>query len=64
MSTAQQIRPQMSQAFLKELGESAIEAAKRKVKVQIDPNKAREAIGLEPDKSGAAKPVGKPGLAK
>lgn len=64
--TAEQIRPQMSQAFLKEISESAVGAARRKVKIQVEPDRAREAIGLEPlnEKGGAAKPVGKSGLAK
>jgi peptidyl-prolyl cis-trans isomerase D len=64
--TAEQIRPQMTQAYLKELGEAAITSGRRKVKVVVDANKARAAIGLEPidQKAGAAKPAGKPGLAK
>jgi peptidyl-prolyl cis-trans isomerase D len=64
--TAEQIRPQMSQAYVKEMGEAAVGAARRKVKVVMDANKARAAIGLEPltEKAGAAKPAGKPGLAK
>jgi len=68
--TAEQIRPQMSQAFYRELSEAAITAARRKVKVTMDANKARQAIGLEPldEKGGAAKPgakpAGKPALAK
>ena len=43
---------------------------RRKVKVTMDANKARQAIGLEPldEKGGAAKPgakpAGKPALAK
>ena len=73
---AEDLRPQMSQAFVRELGESANAAARRKVKVVIDANRAREAIGLEPidpksvDGKGPGKsarsggPAGKPGLAK
>jgi len=68
---AEQIRPQMNQAFFKEMGEAAELSARRKVKVQIDDNRAREAIGLEPVNPKAAgtvipagKPAGKPGLAK
>jgi peptidyl-prolyl cis-trans isomerase D len=63
--TAEQIRPQMSQAFYREIGEAAEMAARQKVKLTIDENKAREAIGLEPlDKAAAGKPAGKAGLAK
>jgi peptidyl-prolyl cis-trans isomerase D len=69
---AEQIRPQMSQAFFNEMAETAELAARRKVKMQIDENRAREAIGLEPINpktpggapGGAGKPAGKPGLAK
>jgi len=62
---AEQIRPQMSQAFFRELGDSAHVYARQKVKVTIDGNRAREAIGLEPiDPKAAAKSAGKPGLAK
>jgi len=66
-ATAEQIRPQMTQTFYKELGEAAVTAARRKVKVVIDANKARAAIGLEPidEKAGGAKPApGKKALAK
>ena len=61
------IRPQMSVGFFRELGETAKTASRQKIKVTIDANKAREAIGLEPldiKDAGAAKPAGKPGLAK
>jgi peptidyl-prolyl cis-trans isomerase D len=62
---AERIRPQMSAAYLKEIGESAQVAARRKVKLTIDADRARRAIGLEPIdvKAGGAK-AGKPGLAK
>jgi peptidyl-prolyl cis-trans isomerase D len=62
-----QIRPQMSVAFFREIGETAKLAARQKVKVTIDANNAREAIGLEPldaKTAPAGKPAGKPGLAK
>jgi peptidyl-prolyl cis-trans isomerase D len=62
-----QIRPQMSVAFFREIGETAKLAARQKVKVTIDANNAREAIGLEPLDAKTApvgKPAGKPGLAK
>jgi peptidyl-prolyl cis-trans isomerase D len=62
---AEQIRPQMTTGFYRELGESAHIAARQKVKVTIDANRAREAIGLEPlDSKAAAKPAGKAALAK
>ncbi|MFL5298241.1 MAG: SurA N-terminal domain-containing protein [Phenylobacterium sp.] len=62
----EQIRPQMSSGYFREVGEAAQLAARQKVKVTIDANKAREAIGLEPidPKAAAGKPAGKPGLAK
>jgi peptidyl-prolyl cis-trans isomerase D len=63
----EQVRPQMSQGFVKEMAEAAEVSARRKVKVQIDENRAREAIGLEPLAQGKAapgKPASKPGLAK
>jgi peptidyl-prolyl cis-trans isomerase D len=65
---AEQIRPQMSQGYFNEMAEAAELSARRKVKLQIDENRAREAIGLEPINPKApangAKPAGKPGLAK
>ncbi len=64
--TAEQIRPQMTNGFDKEMNESAHVAARHEVKVTIDANRAREAIGLEPiDPKATLKPVtGKPALAK
>ena len=64
---AEQIRPQMS-AFFREIAESA-QAARQRMKVTIDTNRAREAIGLEPiDPKApvkvAGKAPGKPALAK
>ena len=62
---AEQIGPQMTTAFYRELGESAHIAARQRVKVTIDTNLAREAIGLEPlDSKAAPKPGGKRALAK
>jgi len=59
--TAQQIRPQMAAGFYRELGESAHVAARQKIKVTIDANLARQAIGLEPlDSKAAAKSASKP----
>jgi peptidyl-prolyl cis-trans isomerase D len=64
---AEQIRPQMTNGYYREINESAHLAARHEVKVTIDANKAREAIGLEPiDPKAAPKPVagGKAPLAK
>lgn len=56
---AEQIRPQMTNGYYREVNESAHLAARHKVKVTIDANKAREAIGLEPiDPNAPPKPVG------
>jgi peptidyl-prolyl cis-trans isomerase D len=63
--TAEQIRPQMSSGFYREIGESAHIAARQKIKVTIDTNLARQAIGLEPiDPKAQPKVAGKPTLAK
>lgn len=63
--TAEQMRPQMSSGFIRELGESAHAAARREIKVTVDANKAREAIGLEPidTKAAAAGKTSAPGKA-
>jgi peptidyl-prolyl cis-trans isomerase D len=63
--TAEQMRPQMSSGFVRELGESAHAAARREIKVTIDAAKAREAIGLEPidPKAAAAGKTSAPGKA-
>ncbi|MGZ6040428.1 MAG: hypothetical protein ACXWKR_17295, partial [Phenylobacterium sp.] len=63
---SEQVRPQMTQAFFREMGESAFIAARQKTKVTMDTNLARQAIGLEPLTANAATPVkgAKPGLAK
>jgi peptidyl-prolyl cis-trans isomerase D len=63
---SEQVRPQMSQAFFREMGESAYIGARQKTKVTMDTNLAREAIGLEPLNAKSATPVksAKPGLAK
>jgi peptidyl-prolyl cis-trans isomerase D len=61
------MRPQMSVALSRELAETAQFAARRKVKVVIDANRARTALGLEPLDAGkgpAAKAGAKPGKAK
>lgn len=54
-------RPQMTEAYLREMLDAARAAARNKVKVKVDAAQARAALGLEPE---TAKPAGKPGLAK
>ena len=44
--TAEQARPQMTSAVFREIGESAQTAARAKMKVKVDYNRARVAIGL------------------
>jgi hypothetical protein len=66
---SEQIRPQMSQGFFREILESANVSARQRIKPTIDTNRAREAIGLEPiDPKAPAKATGqapgKPPLAK
>jgi peptidyl-prolyl cis-trans isomerase D len=63
---SEQVRPQMTQAFFREMGESAYIGARQKTKVTMDTNRAREAIGLEPLDAKSSTPVkgAKPGLAK
>ncbi|WP_372786131.1 SurA N-terminal domain-containing protein [Phenylobacterium sp.] len=64
---AEDLRPQMSQAFFREIGESAHTAARNTIKVTVDANRARQAIGLEPIDPKAAsgsKGAAKPALAK
>lgn len=58
---AEAARPQMTVAYLRELEAAAHTAARQKIKVHVDPARARAALGLEPE---TAKPAGKPGLAK
>lgn len=71
--TAEQLLPQMTNGFYREIGESAHLYARQKIKVTVDANRVREAIGLEPidpkaaatKGSGAAKSsASKPPLAK
>ena len=57
----EQNRPQMTQAYLREVLNAAHAAGRQKVKVTIDAERARAALGLEP---ATTKPSGKPGLAK
>jgi hypothetical protein len=54
------MRPQMSVALYRELAETARAAARQKIKVTIDANRARTALGLEPLKPTDAKGA-KPG---
>ncbi|MDB5449278.1 MAG: rotamase family protein [Phenylobacterium sp.] len=56
---AEESRPQMTSTIFREMGESARTAARAKVKVKINYNLARTAIGLEPATAAA-----KPGKAK
>lgn len=59
-------RPQMTEAYVREVLESARTAARGKVKVTIDAAHARAALGLEPETAGkpGAKPAAAGGLAK
>ena len=62
----EQLRPQMTNGYLREIGESAHVYARQKIKVTVDANRAREAIGLEPidpKAAAAAGKAGKPGKA-
>jgi peptidyl-prolyl cis-trans isomerase D len=52
---AEDMRPQMSVALYRELGDTARFAARQKVKVVVDANRARVALGLEPIDPKAAK---------
>jgi peptidyl-prolyl cis-trans isomerase D len=58
----EEARPQMSMAVFRELGESARRAARDQVKIKVNPNAARSAIGLEPLATDKTK--GKAELAK
>jgi peptidyl-prolyl cis-trans isomerase D len=59
---AEQARPQMSMAYLRELQAAAHTAARQSVKTRVYPDRARAALGLEPETPKA--PPGKAGLAK
>jgi peptidyl-prolyl cis-trans isomerase D len=61
---AEDMRPQMSVALYRELADSARNAARQKIKVTIDPARARAALGLEPLDLKATKPGAKPEKAK
>ncbi|MGZ6016241.1 MAG: hypothetical protein ACXWKM_10900, partial [Phenylobacterium sp.] len=57
---------QMTSGYLREIGESAHAYSRQKIKVTIDANRAREAIGLEPidpKAAGGKAAPGKPGKA-
>jgi peptidyl-prolyl cis-trans isomerase D len=58
----EEARPQMSMAVFRELGESARRAARDQVKIKVNPDAARSAIGLEP--LATDKTQGKAELAK
>jgi peptidyl-prolyl cis-trans isomerase D len=57
---AEQARPQMTMAFMREIEEASRMTAARKEKITTDEARARAALGLEP----AEKAPAKPGLAK
>ncbi len=61
---AEEMRPQMSVALYRELADSARAAARQKIKVTMNPARARAALGLEPLDPKAAKPGAKPEKAK
>lgn len=61
---AEDMRPQMSVALYRELADTARVAARQKVKVTIDGNRARQALGLEPLDAKATKAGARPGKAK
>jgi hypothetical protein len=52
----------MSMAYLREIQTATQAAARQEVKTQIDPDRARAALGLEPQSTKA--PASKAGLAK
>ncbi|THD80761.1 MAG: rotamase [Phenylobacterium sp.] len=54
---AEETRGQMSTAYVREMQSGAEGAARREIKVKIDPERARTALGLEPATPG--KPAGK-----
>jgi peptidyl-prolyl cis-trans isomerase D len=55
---AEQTRGRMSVAYVREMQQGAEAAARREVKVKIDPARARTALGLEPeDASGKPEPA-------
>jgi peptidyl-prolyl cis-trans isomerase D len=56
-------RPQMTETYLRELVAAAHAAARSRVKVNIDAEHARAALGLDPT-AAAKPPAGKAGLAK
>lgn len=58
---AEAARPQLTAGFSREIGAAARAAAREKVKIRVDVERARAAIGVEP---GSAKPTGGLGLAK
>ena len=61
---AEEMRPQMSVALYRELADSARGYARQKIKVTVDPARARAALGLEPLETKGAKPGAKPEKAK
>jgi len=61
---AEEMRPQMSVALYRELADSARAYARQKIKVTVDPARARSALGLEPLDVKAVKPGAKSEKAK
>ena len=59
---AEETRGQMSTAYVREMQTGAEAEARQEIKVKIDPERARAALGLEPATPG--KSTGKPDLAK
>jgi peptidyl-prolyl cis-trans isomerase D len=57
---AEESRGQMSVAYVREMQSGAEAAARQEIKVKLDPERARAALGVEPS---AGKPGGKPGPA-
>jgi len=55
---AEQTRPQMTETLFREIGQSAQAAAREELKVKVDYNRARAAIGLPPlDAEGKPEPA-------
>lgn len=62
---AEQARPQMTVAYLREMQDAAEAAARLKIKPRIDTDRARAALGLDPESDKTADKAGsKSGLAK
>lgn len=53
---AEQARPQMTVSYLREMQDAAELAARQKIKPRIDTDRARAALGLEPEPKTGSKP--------